>query len=321
MSFSSIVGHKEVIEALKRAIQSERIGQAYLFSGPEGIGKRLVALSFAKALNCEEGGGDFCGSCRSCRKIEEGNHPDVLSIAPQGRFIRIDQTRDLQGFLRLRPVEARWKVAIIDGAERMNTYAANSLLKTLEEPSSRRVIILVAGRGGVIPPTLVSRCQKVRFSPLKEGEVLTWLKEHLGIPEEEARLKARFCKGSIKRALEIDGKGLRDGQKEMVERLKRVLEGDRGSLFEWAEAFSNVKDSDGYMDLVKHLLRDVIVYKATEREDLLFHRDLVGDIKGLAALVSLGDLVSLWERAESLHRDLYNNINRQLGFEWMLLGG
>ncbi len=320
MPFSSIIGHRRVIEALKGTVLKGKGGQAYLFSGPEGVGKRLVALSLAKALNCEKGGEDFCDRCRNCRRIEGGNHPDVMLLRPEGRQIRIEQARKLQTFLQLGPLEGRWKIAIIDGAERMNLYAANSLLKTLEEPLPKRMIFLVAGRGGSIPLTILSRCQRVSFGPIGEEELTCWLERHLGIERKEARLRARFGEGSIARAIGL-GEEIGRRRVEILKRLERLFKGERPIAFEWAEEFSKVEDVDSYLGLIKLILRDAIIYRVTGMEDSVMNSDLLEELKGLANTPPMEDLMDLWERVDRCHRGLYENMNRQLIFEWMLLGG
>lgn len=323
MPFSSIIGHERVIESLKGAILNRRIGQAYLFSGPERVGKKLVALSFAKALNCEGQDGDFCNTCRDCRKIEDGNHPDVMVLEPQGRQIRIEQIRSIQDFFRFGPLEGRWKICIIDGAERMNLHAANSLLKTLEEPLSRRIVILVAGRGGFIPPTILSRCQRINFGPIKEEKLAMWLERHLKIDREEARLRARFGEGSLSRALEVEGNYMNRQRDKILNRLKRFLRGERAVAFEWAEEFSKMEmeDIDRYMGLMKLILRDLMLYRIIGKEGLVLSGDLLEKLKDLIVGSSPEYLIELWERVETCHRALYENMNRQLAFEWMLLGG
>jgi len=156
MPFSEIIGHEHNIKVLLRSIERGRLHHAHIFSGPEGVGKRLTAVSLAKALNCREMVADFCGHCVSCKKIDDGNHPDVKIVVPDGQFIKIDQIRDLQHDLQFRPFEGKKRVFIIDSADKMGLPAANSLLKTLEEPPRDSILILVTANLHSLLPALLT---------------------------------------------------------------------------------------------------------------------------------------------------------------------
>ncbi|MFQ5520086.1 MAG: DNA polymerase III subunit delta', partial [Candidatus Methylomirabilia bacterium] len=172
----AIRGHSAVSGLLRSAIDSDRVAHAYAFVGPPGIGKKLTAKAFAQALLCSShqstssGGRSSpggCGLCPACRRVEAGAHPDCHLIVPDGQQIKIEQVRELARLASLRPYEGRLKVFIVDDAERMSLVTANALLKTLEEPPDRTVIILVLSRARALPATVLSRCQVVRFTPLK----------------------------------------------------------------------------------------------------------------------------------------------------------
>ena len=138
MAFKDVLGHSKPITLLQRSIKNEKVINSYLFLGNEGIGKKFVALQFAKALNClqtEAEGGDACDRCTSCRKIYHALHPDVLLIEPEGQHIKVDQVRQLQKELVYRPYEGKRRVCILTAADRMGPHIPNTLLKTLEEPS------------------------------------------------------------------------------------------------------------------------------------------------------------------------------------------
>ncbi len=200
MSFNKVRGQELAVGLLKRAIEEKRLAHAYLFIGPEGVGKSLLAGIFAQALNCESGGADPCGSaadeCVSCKKIEAVNHPDVIRLTnrlfkkrasdesnkgdglihpntidanKKSEQISIDQIRFVQKALSLKPSEGKVKVCIIEGADQMSEDAANSLLKTLEEPPKDAVIILLASNMSKLMPTIISRCQKIGFLPLRKA--------------------------------------------------------------------------------------------------------------------------------------------------------
>ncbi|MEA3470707.1 MAG: DNA polymerase III subunit delta', partial [Thermodesulfobacteriota bacterium] len=202
MSFSDIYGQERQKAVLKSAMERGRVSHAYLFHGMKGVGKKTTAEIFAKALNCEEEGFDSCDSCSSCVKMDHGNHPDFVLIEPEGFFIKIEAVRGLQGQIKFRPFEGKKRVFVIADAERMNSPAANALLKTLEEPTSSNILILISSRPHELPRTVVSRCQRLRFNPLSRDVISTFLRDSYSVDEEAARLIASSSGGSIGRALE-----------------------------------------------------------------------------------------------------------------------
>ena len=186
MSFRDIRGHEKQIGILQNALARNRTPHAYLFCGMRGIGKKAAALAVAKAMNCKRGSRDACDACPSCLKIDHRNHPDVVIIEPEGQFIRIQAVRDLQDQMKFRPFEGGTRVFILVDADKMNSTAANALLKTLEEPNRNNLLILISPRPYQLPMTILSRCQMLRFSPLSRETVFQYLRERLSIAPEAA---------------------------------------------------------------------------------------------------------------------------------------
>ncbi len=224
MPFKDIYGQEMTVTWLQRSILDNQVGHAYLFAGPEGIGKRTLALAYARALNCtdEEAQytGDFCGHCRSCRMIELGQHPDVRLLTPEtcgGKtVIPIDAIRTkvgespshplpLREDAQLRPMEGRFKVYIIDPANRpgLQEDAGNALLLTLEEPPSYVVMILISSRPSAVLPTLVSRCRPVRLQLAPREVVEQALRIHGDISEEQIIAIAGMAAGRVGWALSV----------------------------------------------------------------------------------------------------------------------
>ena len=154
-----------VLRLLQRHLAQGRVPSAFLFTGPEGVGKRLTAFEVAKALNCERLAEEACDQCEQCRRIDRRVHPDVHELTPQGALeaIRIDEIRQVMSRIALRPFMARVQVVILDGADRLTEEAANSLLKLLEEPPGHARLFLLASQPTRCLPTIVSRCEMVRF--------------------------------------------------------------------------------------------------------------------------------------------------------------
>jgi len=187
-------GQELAIGLLQSALEQDRLAQSYLFFGPEGVGKKLTALALAMAVQCQEGFGIGCGVCDSCQKLLRGSHGDWHFIEPSGNFIRIDQIRELQSVMWLRPFTGRRRIAVLDPAERMNEPAANALLKLLEEPPGDSLVILISTTPTQLLPTIRSRCHPVRFTTLSHHELSKVLP--LGLPEEQQALLLRNAQGS-----------------------------------------------------------------------------------------------------------------------------
>jgi DNA polymerase-3 subunit delta' len=323
MSFKDVLGHSLPIEFLKRAIHQDKVSHSYLFLGNEGIGKKLAALQFAKALNCLEGvieKGEACDRCLSCKKIDHHLHPDVLILEPEGQTLKVDQVRQMQKDLAYRPYEGRRRVCILTAADRMAPNMSNTLLKTLEEPPLHTVIILLANNSRLLLPTILSRCQPIRFHPLPIPLVSNWLMEHKGFNEEEAHLLASLSEGSPGKALEI---------REEIDQIPREellmdFVGLKLLPFEkkesWAESLSSDRENlILILEVAKTLLRDLVMMKTLKDRSKLIHSDLLQEMEVLATKWNLSSLLN---RMEVLHQTILairSNANMTLALEAMML--
>ncbi|MFH1190009.1 MAG: DNA polymerase III subunit delta' [Candidatus Omnitrophota bacterium] len=258
-SFKGINGNEAAISFLKGSAVSGRVANAYIFSGPDGIGKKLAALAFAKALNCPAAGeGISCDNCPSCGKIDSSNHPDVLLTTPEkkGASVKIDDIRLVITDTGLKPYEAKTKVYIIDEADALTEEAANALLKTLEEPSSASTLILITARPTALLPTIRSRCLHVSFFPLDTAVVEDILAAAHGIDAGAARLLANISSGSPGRALELNDSGFFDKR----ERIISALSSDAFSGLDLDKATR--ADLKSVLDIMLAWYRDILVMKA-----------------------------------------------------------
>src|SRR5215831_4564638 len=206
MPFSSVAGHRPVVELLTRAVARQTLPPSLIFAGPEGVGKRLTAVALAQALNCpNQAGGDGCGRCASCTRIARGVHADLLVIAPGDTgTIKVDQVREAIDRAAYRPFEGRRRVVIVEEADALQPEAQNALLKTLEEPPPASVFVLVTARPDVLLPTVRSRCQRLRFGPLAAHDVAALLVRDHGYAQADAQAAAAASDGSVGRALGAD---------------------------------------------------------------------------------------------------------------------
>ena len=230
MAWDAILGQEFAKRILQAHLADGRVAHAYLLAGPDGVGKRLVALEMAKALNCAASGSRppgspstramaGCDACSTCLQINRGGHPDVHVLSPAGasEAIRIDAIRQLLGRIALRPFNAAFQVAIIDGAERLTEEAANSVLKALEEPPAHTRFVLTTSRLSDCLPTVVSRCQLVRCQPLPLETIMRILIERASCAADTARAIAALARGSASKALELAGRW--EAREEIAARL------------------------------------------------------------------------------------------------------
>ncbi len=326
MPFSDIIGQERVAEILRRELSHGRISHAYLFTGMECIGKKQTALAFAMAVQCGRVLGDSCGECLHCRKISQGIHPDVRLYIPEARTkgatekIYIDQIRDLQAGISLRPMEGQKKVFIIDDADRMVDHAANALLKTLEEPPPDSLLVLITAFPDLLPPTVLSRCRTVRFRPLSPRSLEEILMLKRGLSEGEAKVMARYSQGNLGRVLNVEEKDLLSQRDRFIERMQRWDLRNMGSIFEVSEGFAkNTYDSIEFVEFLVTWNRDLISVKLRGEKGMLTHADKIPELIEESRRKDLTDLLNHADILEEALRRLRMNINQRLALETALI--
>lgn len=311
MPFSEVIGQDTAIAVLRRSISMGRVSHAYLFSGIEGCGKKKSALAFIQAVFC--GRDEACGVCSSCRKVANGQHPDLHILEPDGAFIKIDQVRELQKELSYRPFEAAKKACIIDGADKLNLSSGNALLKTLEEPPGDALIILIAPERSAVLQTILSRCQALQFQPLS----VELIEERLvrdKFSAEAARVAATLSGGSLRRGIEIATDGVLEGRGSFLTRIIALNLQEVAALFTAAEEFAADKEGlPGLLELLLSFLRDILIYRSTP--GALANADLEQLIAREAARCSEGRIMELIEHLIAMRRMLARNVNARLALE------
>jgi len=318
MAFSDILGHQRQVEVLKRALGGNRLHHAYLFIGPDGVGKRTVALSLALAIHCTRGDQDSCGQCENCRRIRDGNHPDVRVIGPEAkkREITIQQMRVLQRLLEFRSFSGKKKVAIIDPAQQMNYHAQNSLLKTLEDPPGDTLIILVANSTGSLLSTVLSRCLRLHFSTLAVKQVADVLVRREGTPEDRAKILAMLTGGSLGEALTCDAGELLDQRREWIERFASLSRGDYRGLVVLAEEMAQDREKSlRFLQWIREWYRDILIQQTTGSADEMKNSDLVEKIREAASRRPLNHTLTVLSQMGWVTGKLQRNYNRRLVLE------
>ncbi len=315
MPFANIVGHERIVGILRRTLEARRVAHAYLFVGPEGCGKRTTALALIEAAFCN--GIDGCGSCPTCRRVSALQHPDLHLLEPDGAFIKIDQVRQLQRELSLRPYEADFKACIIESADRFHQSAGNALLKTLEEPPGSALMILLTSNPEAVLPTIRSRCQTVNFQHLSE-EAIVQLLGGQGTDPVAARLAACLAGGSPGRAMELCSEEALSGRHEIIELLFSLSLKDIGTIFNTSERLASEKEGlPEILDLLTTFLRDMLFLRVGSSE--LVNRDLIDLIERETKRYPPKQLMELIDSVKSARLALQRNVNARLAMDVLLM--
>jgi DNA polymerase-3 subunit delta' len=312
MAFDGILGQAAAVTLLSRAIATGRVAHAYAFVGPSGVGRKLTALGFAQALLCQTGG---CGSCRSCARVGGGTHPDCHLVVPEGQTIKIDQVRELARLASLTPHEGRVKVFIVDNAERMTLQAAHALLKTLEEPPARTVLVLILSQVRALPATILSRCQPIRFSPLSPPDVVSVLAQH-GLGEPRARLLARACQGRVGWALAQDANAFFERRDLALSILAEVMAQGAEPLLKRVETLGRDRSQvESFIETYWLWYRDLLCVKASGDSGLLVHADRQAELEETARASSWEKILQGLRHCREAWQALQGNVSPRLTLE------
>jgi DNA polymerase III subunit delta' len=331
----SIIGHSAPLAVLQRALQSERPPHAWLFTGPEGVGKAATAIEFAAALNCISETKP-CGECRPCRDTLAGRHPDVEVVAPGGmcdepdhrdhpdsRDLRICQIRRVERLLTLSPYAGGRRIAIVDAADTMRAEAANAFLKTLEEPPGESVIILLAEREERLPETVLSRCQKLRFRPVDRQTIVEALLAENASPEAAASIAAAAA-GKLGWALRtLEDSSLLEARSRMLDEAVRLAHAGRAERFAWArEAESRAPGVRerylGELSAWESWWRDVLLYSAGG-SDGAANEDRRFQLAEEGKLYSASEIAAFLQSITQTREYLQANVDQQLALENLML--
>ena len=331
MAFDRILGQEQPKKILKNALQSSNVAHAYLFHGQESIGKKQIAIELAKSLNCASPiKGDACDECTSCRKIENRTHPDFFFVEPikntptaREAVIKIEAIRELQRKLAFHPYEGKVKAAIIDNADLMNLQAANSFLKTLEEPPSATILILISSNPFKLLPTLISRCQTIQFQPLTHENIKKILKEIMTeqmIGNDTLAFRTLRSRGSVKKALAEDIESIVNIRKEIVSLLETISFDRMDVVFSQAKSWASQSDQwEIILNELMELVRDLAFFQSGCSESEVYNRDIAKRLKLLATRKTVNSWLKIFNAIHTTKIALSGNANAQLFFENMLI--
>ena len=321
--FEEILGNEMVKDHFKRAIENHKISHAYILTGEAGMGRKSIANAFAMTLLCEKGGSEPCMSCHSCKQVMSGNHPDLIYVTHEKPgSIGVDDVREqINDTIMIRPYSSYYKIYIVDEAEKMTVQAQNALLKTIEEPPSYAVIILITTNQEAFLPTILSRCVQMKLKPLKDFTIKSYLTQNLHIPEKDADICAAFARGNLGKAIHLASS---DEFKELFQKVmglvKNVGTMDISMLLDCIREMKEQNfDIGEVLDLMQLWYRDVLMFKVTKDMNLLIFKDEYKMINETGEKVDYAGLEAILAAIDTARTRLNANVNMELAMELLLL--
>ena len=321
--YRAVVGHADVIENLQNAVRTDRVSHAYLFAGAPGAGKRLLATLFAMTLLCREGGAEPCFHCPSCRKIQSMNHPDLIFLHPEKPgLISVEDIRSqVVATANVLPYESRYKIYIINDAEKMNPQAQNALLKTIEEPPEYVVIMLLANNPDALLETIRSRCLLVSLRTVSDRVIRDFLISEKHVSPADAAVAAAFSQGSPGRAIQVsEEEHFAEMEAFAVSLMQAAPSMRMPAVKEAAEKLAAEKDDIfDYLDLFLLWARDVLLFKATQDPEGLVFRERISDIRLQAESATYEGLEEIIESIGRARTRLLAHVSTNLVLELLFL--
>ncbi|CRZ35664.1 DNA polymerase-3 subunit delta' [Herbinix hemicellulosilytica] len=320
--FNQIIGHKRIIKHLQNAIRLKKVSHAYILHGEEGMGKKTLALSFAKTLQCTEEGLNSCNKCKSCIQADSRNHPDILWINNEKSSIGVDEIRTrINADIMVKPYQSRYKIYIIEEADKMTENAQNALLKTIEEPPEYAIIILLCCNINTLLPTILSRCVILDLKPVNKELIKELLMLKYRIPDYKAEIAANFSGGNVGKAIKYASSEDFEKKKEDIFHILRYL--DDMELHEIISGIKTISENKEtvfeYIDIMLLWFRDVLILKASNDPNLMLFKDEYQIIKKQANTRSYDQIENIIKSMDEAKAKLTANVNLDITIELMLL--
>ena len=321
MYFDNIIGQDLVIKVFSNILDAERLSHAYIFSGPAGIGKFLFARTLAKVLLCQnDKPGNWikkgCDKCSSCKSIEKNSQPNlkIVEVDKGKQEISISAVRQIQEELGMMPFYKSHRVFIINEAENLSEEASNALLKTLEEPVPNTILILVTSNLASLIPTVQSRCQVIRFLPIRHELLRDYLMKNLKIKKEQADFLAHFSSGSIGDAIKLFSQGLLERREDLISDIVADKADTGNNIVKYAKA--NSDDSEGtrlevrwQLKIIGIFINDVLTLSYGQNEDALLNQDKISEIRKYQKCHSIEDIERFIKKLLESERYINYNVN------------
>ena len=322
-SFKDVVGHKDILKYISSAVENNRVSHAYILNGERGSGKKMLANLFAMTLLCETGDNEPCGKCHSCKQAESGNHPDIIRVTHEKpNSISVDDIRtQVNNTVYIKPYQGPYKVYIIPQADMMTPQAQNAILKTIEEPPSYAVFLLLTENAETLLPTINSRCVMLKLRNIKDTLIKKYLMENLEIPDYKADMCTAFAQGNMGRAIMLaNSDHFNEIREEAVQLLKHISEMELNEIVAAVKNISVYKlEITDYLDIIMIWYRDVLLYKATKEIDKVVFKDQLQSIKEQARKSSYEGIELILESLEKAKARLKANVNFDLVMELLFL--
>lgn len=323
LGLNEILGHEQIKEHFYNAILTGNISHAYILTGEAGMGRKSLAGAFALSLLCENSQADPCRQCHACKQVLSGNHPDLIRVTHEkpGSIGVDDVRRQINDTIQIRPYSSSHKIYIVDEAEKMTVQAQNALLKTIEEPPSYAVILLLTTNAEAFLPTILSRCVQLKLKPLPDAAVKEYLTGTMEVSQPQAEIYAAFARGNLGKAIHLaSSEDFRLMYDEILGMLKNLKKSDISQLLEYIRSVKdhnlNVRDC---LDFMQMWYRDVLMYKTTKDINLLIFKDEFSTINSMSAVSGYDGLERILTAIDKARIRLDANVNMELVMELLLL--
>lgn len=321
--FKDIIGHKKEIAHLEQAIRAGKVSHAYIISGEKGTGKKTLASAFAMTLQCTDEQERPCGKCHSCKQAASGNHPDIIYLRHEKpTSIGVEDVRgQLSGDIQIRPYNGKYKIYIIEDAEKMTVQAQNAILKTIEDPPEYAVILLLTANEQVLLDTIRSRCVVLNLKPVPDERVKQYLMETVEIPDYQADICAAFAQGNIGKAVRLasseDFIAVKQSALQLIRNVGRM---EISEIIDYVKEVQAYKLSiQDYLDILALWYRDMVYFKATRDLNGILFRDDISLIQETVKRCSYEGVEEVMRAIETAKTRLAANVNFDLTMELLFL--
>lgn len=317
-----MIGCENIIQHLQNAIQGNKVSHAYMFHGETGMGKRTIGKAFAKTLLCDEGGLSPCNHCVSCMQFDTDNHPDLIWLTHEKASIGVDDIRlQVNNDIAIRPYKGPYKIYIIPDGDKMTEAAQNALLKTIEEPPSYGIIILLVSNLNSIIQTILSRCVQLNMKSVDKLKIKNHLMKQYQIPDYLAEVAANFAGGNVGKAIKYATSEEFIRMKEDVLHILKYI--DEMSLYEVIVGLKTISEGktliEDYIDLMMLWYRDILMFKASNDPDLILYKEERSFIMNQAKIISYEGIHNIIKGMEKAKARIKANVNFDVAIQLMLL--